>query len=117
MTNPTTRTLGRDDWMTPPEVFEPLHTFANTDTRYWADHVASSPHCHQVVFLRPRVRFDLPGGSGVRTGAPKGSALIVYRDRERAGKWPLHCYADWTADFWVQSSGLAQLAEDIRRDR
>ena len=189
MTNPTTRTLGRDDWMTPPEVFEPLHahfdftgdacatderaarldtwispeqdalrtdwrvlgdrawcnppygrtighwfarveemvatssvqsvvmlTFANTDTRYWAEHVASSAHCHQVVFLRPRVRFDLPG-SGVRTGAPKGSALIVYRDRKRAGKWPLHCYADWTADFWVQSSGLAQLAEDIRRDR
>lgn len=25
MTQPTTRTLGRDDWTTPPEVFDPVH--------------------------------------------------------------------------------------------
>ncbi len=25
VTTPTTRTLGRDDWTTPPEVFEPIH--------------------------------------------------------------------------------------------
>ena len=189
MTTPTTRTLGRDDWMTPAAVFKPLHrhfmftgdacatdekaarvptfispeldalhtdwrvlgdrvwcnppygraiadwfarvedqvahgstraavmlTFANTDTRYWERHVASSRFCHQVVFLRPRVRFDLPQG-GQRAGAPKGSALLVYRDEERGERWPRHCYADWTAPHWVERSGLADLAHEIRGDR
>lgn len=31
MTAPTTRTLGLDDWMTPPEVFNPLHAVLNFD--------------------------------------------------------------------------------------
>jgi hypothetical protein len=31
MTNPTTRTLGRDDWMTPPEVFNPVNDIVQFD--------------------------------------------------------------------------------------
>ena len=180
MTAPTTRTLGRDDWTTPWEVFEPVHhvarfsgdacatdsraarctpflspeedalttpwdqlgervwcnppygreigrwfarvvdqvaagrvrlvcmlTFANTDTQYWRDHVALSPHCHAVVFLRPRVRFVLPGDDQTRAGAPKGSALIVYRSKPRTGRWPVHSYADYRTVDWVAASGLA----------
>ena len=180
MTAPTTRTLGRDDWTTPWEVFEPIHhvarftgdacatdsraarcapfispeedalitpwgqlgervwcnppygreigqwfgrvvdqvaagrvrlvcmlTFANTDTQYWRDHVALSRHCHAVVFLRPRVRFALPGDDQTRAGAPKGSALIVYRSEPRTGRWPVHSYADYRTVDWVSLSGLA----------
>jgi phage N-6-adenine-methyltransferase len=183
MTTPTTRTLGRDDWMTPDNVFRPLDaafqftgdacatdrkaarvhrflspeddalatpwnrigprvwcnppygreigkwfaravdqcskgvvdsvvmlTFANTDTKYWRDWVASSPHCHAVVFLRPRVRFVRPDGVAA-VGAPKGSALIVFGARTRGDDWPLHCYADWTASNWVQLAGLDLLAD------
>ena len=182
MTAPTTRTLGRDDWMTPGEVFDPLHavwdftgdacatdsdaarlhrfispeqdalqtpwnrigprvwcnppygreigqwferavdqcsqgvvdsvvmlTFGNTDTKYWRDHVASSPHCHHVVFLRPRVRFVRPDGVAA-VGAPKGSALIVFGARTRVGRWPLHSYADWSASNWVRLAGLDAMA-------
>jgi len=154
MTTPTTRTLGRDDWMTPPEVFEPVNelvrfdldacatdasvarlpqfispeedaltvkwsergsrvwcnppygrgiknwfrkaheeaadleelvllTYANTDTKYWHEHVAHSPHVWMVVFLAPRVKFVLPGDDSQRTGAPKGSALIFYAPTPR----------------------------------
>jgi phage N-6-adenine-methyltransferase len=182
MNNPTIRTLGRDDWMTPDEVFRPLHavfdftgdacatdrdaarlprflspeedalatpwnrigprvwlnppygrqigdwfarsvdqcskgtvdsvvmlTFANTDTVYWRDFVASSEHCHAVMFLRPRVRFVRPDGVPAG-GAPKGSALIVYSARPRWMRWPFHCYADWSSPGWVERSGLADLA-------
>jgi len=31
MTTPTTRTLGRDDWTTPPEVFEPVNEVVRFD--------------------------------------------------------------------------------------
>ena len=183
MTNPTTRTLGKDDWMTPASVFDPLNavfrftgdgcatdarasrlprfispeedalsvdwdrigptvwlnppygrqikkwfaktieqcslrnvntvvmlTFANTDTTYWRDYVANSPHCHEVVFLRPRVKFERPDGKGA-VGAPKGSAVIVYRSKLRVykpgqGYWPNHCYADFTAPNWVEAARL-----------
>ena len=183
MTNPTIRTLGRDDWMTPDEVFRPLHavfnftgdacatdsraarlprylspeedalvtpwnrigprvwcnppygreigrwferaaeqcskgivdtvvmlTFANTDTKYWRDWVASSPECHAVTFLRPRVRFVRPDGVAA-VGAPKGSALITFGARERVGRWPVHSYADWSVSNWVQLGALDGLAE------
>ena len=84
-------------------------TFANTDTTYWRDHVASSEHCHAVVFLRPRVRFVRPDGVAA-VGAPKGSALIVYSTRPRWMRWPFHSYADWSRPGWPQRSGLDSLA-------
>tara|TARA_R100000654_G_scaffold2744_9_gene10063 strand:- start:16624 stop:17181 length:558 start_codon:yes stop_codon:yes gene_type:complete len=183
MTNPTIRTLGKDDWMTPTSVFAPLHaifnftgdgcatderasclsrfispeedalsvdwdhigprvwlnppygrqikkwfaktvaqcalkkvdtvvmlTFGNTDTTYWRDYVANAPHCHQVVFLRPRVKFERPDGIGA-VGAPKGSAVIVYRSEPRPynhgqGYWPKHTYADYTKKDWIIRSGI-----------
>ena len=156
MTTPTTRTLGRDDWMTPPEVFDPVHrlvqfdldacatsasvsrlpqfitpdedalkvdwsergsrvwcnppygrgikhwfekaryaapdlqslvmlTYANTDTKYWHEHVVGTRHVWLVVFLTPRVKFVLPGDDDQRAGAPKGSALIFYSPALRPG--------------------------------
>jgi len=182
MSTPTTRTLGRDDWMTPLEVFDPLHrvfhftgdacatdreaarldawidpvqdslacswedigprvwcnppygrqigrwfehavrqcetgavdsvvmlTFANTDTRYWRDWVADCEWCHRVIFLRPRVRFTRPDGGG-SVGAPKGSAVIVYRDHRRMheSRWPVHSYADWTVSNWPELGSLGE---------
>ena len=146
---PPARTLGHDDWNTPPEVFDPIHralkfdldgcatdrgvarceqwidpnmdaltcrwadygsrvwvnptygrtlphwfrasrraikkgctlvcmlTMANTDTRYWLEHVAG--HAAHVIFLAPRIRFMRPNGDRM-SSAPKGSALIVYDD-------------------------------------
>jgi len=182
MTTPSTRTLGRDDWMTPAAVFEPLHavwdftgdacatdataarrprylspeqdalstdwdaigprvwcnppygreigrwfrraveqcaigavdcvvmlTFANTDTGYWRDFVANNEHCHAVVLLRPRVRFVRPDGVPAG-GAPKGSALLLFGERRRLGRWPLHIYADYSATNWVQLAGLEGFA-------
>jgi len=184
MTNPTIRTLGRDDWMTPADVFEPVHavfrftgdacatdadaarlprfispeedalrtpwsrvgprvwlnppygrqigdwfartveqcqtgtvdlvamlTFANTDTKYWRDHVALSPYCHAVVFLRPRIRFERPDGLPA-VGAPKGSALILYRSRPRYSQWPRHSYADWSCNFGPFLEGVARWPGD-----
>ena len=35
MTTPSTRTLGRDDWMTPAAVFEPLHIYADYSATNW----------------------------------------------------------------------------------
>lgn len=92
-------------------------TFANTDTQYWRDHVANAPNCHAVCFLRPRVRFELPGGGG-RAGAPKGSALILFHRWPRIGRWPLHSYGDWTAPNWIQSSGLGHFSPfALKRER
>jgi phage N-6-adenine-methyltransferase len=178
MTNPTTRTLGKDDWMTPASVFDPLHaifsftgdgcatderasrlprfispeedalsidwtrigprvwlnppygrqikkwfaktveqcekgkvdtvvmlTFGNTDTTYWRDYVAYSQYCHQIVFLRPRVKFERPDGLSA-VGAPKGSAVLVYRSTPRYTQWPYHCYADFTQRNWPLIAGL-----------
>ena len=166
MTQPTTRTLGRDDWMTPPEVFEPVHDFvgfdldacatdasvarlgqfitpeedalavswskrgsrvwcnppygrgikdwfikgaheaanlealvllvyANTDTSYWHNQVAGCLYAKKVVFIKPRVKFVLPGES-VRAGAPKGSALVFY-SRHAQGRLT-HDYWDYQAE-------------------
>jgi len=163
VTTPTTRTLGKDEWMTPPEVFDPVHavydfefdaaagseresrlpqfidpvtdalnctwrlwgkrawlnppygrdlkhwfakvdkevrkgldlvcmlTYANTDTKYWEEHVAGSDHCHEVIFLTPRVKFVDPDDPTKKNGAPKGSALLIYRGTP--SRWPLkHTY-------------------------
>lgn len=92
-------------------------TFANTDTQYWRDHVANSLHCHAVVFLRPRVRFELPGGDG-HAGAPKGSAVILYHRVPRLGRWPVHSYGDFTSRDWIQSSGLGVFSDfSLKRGR
>lgn len=166
MTQPTTRTLGRDDWMTPREVFDPVNdlvrfdmdacatdasvarvpqfitpeedaltiqwsergsrvwcnppygrgikdwffkgaeeaakldalvmlVYANTDTSYWHNQVAGCLYTKMVVFIKPRVKFVLPGES-VRAGAPKGSALVFYT---RHAQGPLfHYYWDYQAE-------------------
>jgi phage N-6-adenine-methyltransferase len=162
----TTRTLGRDDWMTPPTLFDPVHeamdfnldacatnsdvarvdpfidprtdalrvpwsqygsrvwvnppygrginhwfakvakeaehcesitllTYANTDTRYWQEHVVRCPWARVVCFLKPRVKFQLPEGTEPPTGkrkvgAPKGSALIFYTQGTAPRHGPLH---------------------------
>lgn len=48
---PTTRTLGRDDWMTPPDIFDPLHALFQFTGDAAAANVAQS-RCPQ--FLSPR---------------------------------------------------------------
>lgn len=176
MTNPTTRTLGRDDWMTPPEVFNPVNdivqfdldacatnadvarvdpfidprtdalrikwadygkrvwcnppygrgikhwfkkaheeadgleslvmlVYANTDTTYWYEHVYCCLNAWMVVFLKPRVKFVLPGENGdERTGAPKGSALIFYWQALRARRLR-HRYWDYEKESLVDAIG------------
>jgi phage N-6-adenine-methyltransferase len=166
MTTPTTRTLGRDDWTTPPEVFDPVNelvrfdldacatdasvarlpqfispeedaltvkwsergsrvwcnppygrgikhwfakaateardlkqlvllVYANTDTAYWHEHVAGCMEVEAVVFIKPRVKFILPG-MDTRAGAPKGSALVFY-SRHAAGPMK-HYYWDYKVE-------------------
>lgn len=166
MSQPTTRTLGRDDWMTPPEVFDPVNeviqfdldacatdltvarvdpfidprtdalrvkwsdygkrvwcnppygrgikdwfikgaeqaanldalvmlVYANTDTSYWHNHVAGCLYTKAVVFIKPRVKFVLPG-EAARAGAPKGSALVFY-SRHTRGQLAHH-YWDYQAE-------------------
>lgn len=166
MTTPTTRTLGKDDWMTPDGLFRQVHkvaqfdldacatdfdaarvdpfidpktdalrarwadygrrvwcnppygrgiarwfkkagqacqlgchlvmllAYANTDTRYWQEHVAKNPHCWGVIFLIPRVHFIRPDGERA-TGAPKGSALICYSNERRPTIRIPHVYWDY----------------------
>lgn len=169
MTNPTTRTLGKDEWMTPDEVFDPVHrelrfefdaaagseresrlpqfidpvtdalgcswrlwgkrawlnppygrdlgkwfakatqqvkdgvhlvcmlTYANTDTKYWQRYVVENPYCHEVIFLTPRVRFVDPDDTNKSNGAPKGSALIIFRSSFCASL-PRHTYWSYKRD-------------------
>ena len=165
MTAPTTRTLGLDDWMTPPEVFDKvdhraefdldacatdarcarvgtfispeedaltapwdgtrvwvnppygrdihrwirraaeapkrddcelvcLLIYANTETRYWREWVIDCENSHAVVFLSPRVKFVRADGKDAK-GAPKGSALVVYRNYPRLRAVPKHVYWNW----------------------
>ncbi|MCH9839424.1 phage N-6-adenine-methyltransferase [bacterium] len=174
--NPTTRTLGRDDWMTPPEVFDPVNAmvrfdldacatnldvarldpfidprtdslrvpwsnygkrvwcnppygrgikhwfkkaheqadslesrvmlaYANTDTQYWYNHVVCCLNVWLVVFLKPRVKFILPGdGDRKREGAPKGSALIFYHPALRSRQLR-HRYWDYEKDSLKDAIG------------
>ena len=52
MTQPTTRTLGRDDWTTPPEVFDPV----NEMVRFDLDACATNLDVARVdPFINPRI--------------------------------------------------------------
>ena len=70
-----------------------LLVMANTDTRYWHDHVRG--HATEVVFLTPRVRFRRPDGT-VMAGAPKGSALVIYD--AAAGRQTTHSYWNYRTE-------------------
>jgi phage N-6-adenine-methyltransferase len=185
MTNPTTRTLGKDDWMTEALLFDPLHalvcfdfdacatdaevaqlpvfispeqdalkvrwadfgkrgfvnppygrtihrwfakaaaacaegcdtvvllTYANTDTKYWRQHVVENPLTQLVIFLTPRLHFVRPDGVSAG-GAPKGSALVIYSSTPRKTATIPHTY--WSYKTQPLADVLSTLIPEQHHD-
>lgn len=179
MTAPTTRTLGKDDWMTPAILFDQVHevcqfdldacatnleaarldpfidpktdalrvewssygkrvwcnppygrgidkwfkkaataclsgcelvcllVYANTDTKYWRNWVVDCPQTLCVIFLTPRVKFVRPDGERA-SGAPKGSALIVYTPEANPALVIPHLYWNYETERFDSHQSLVE---------
>jgi phage N-6-adenine-methyltransferase len=88
MTAPTTRTLGLDDWMTPPEVFDKVHALAAFDL----DACATDERCSRLP------RFI----------SPEEDALITTWDGRRV--W---CNPPYGRDikYWIKRAATAPLQD------